>query len=299
MFRAERGGFPVTWASHLALTDETGGRLPLRAARGDRAAGRPVAGGRRRTDGLRASPSRAWTSRGRRPPAPPRGRWPGAAARTTSAAAAQGAEVAGEPVAGGFGLDLSLRADQAAGAPRRRRLDRLRGGRRLVLLLAHRDDRDGHAYARRPDAGGGRATPGSTTSGATSSRSAAAAGTGSRSTSTTARTSRCRWSAPRTARYPLVYGTLVDADGTTRHLTRGVRRGRSPTWTSPTTGATYPAGWTIRLPGRGTGDRPHAHGRPSRSWTRGRRRASCTGRARRSSRRDATARPSAGRPTWS
>ena len=25
VFRAERGGFPVTWASHLALTDETGG----------------------------------------------------------------------------------------------------------------------------------------------------------------------------------------------------------------------------------------------------------------------------------
>ena len=27
IFRAERGGFPVTWASHLALTDETGGRF--------------------------------------------------------------------------------------------------------------------------------------------------------------------------------------------------------------------------------------------------------------------------------
>jgi len=27
VFRAERGGFPVTWASHLALTDETGGRF--------------------------------------------------------------------------------------------------------------------------------------------------------------------------------------------------------------------------------------------------------------------------------
>ena len=39
VFRAERGGFPVSWASHLALTDETGGTLPLRAAERDRAAG--------------------------------------------------------------------------------------------------------------------------------------------------------------------------------------------------------------------------------------------------------------------
>ncbi|HSK52172.1 MAG TPA: lipocalin-like domain-containing protein, partial [Clostridia bacterium] len=27
IFRAERGGFPVSWASHLAITDETGGRF--------------------------------------------------------------------------------------------------------------------------------------------------------------------------------------------------------------------------------------------------------------------------------
>ena len=29
IFRAERGAFPVTWASHLALTDETAGLLGI------------------------------------------------------------------------------------------------------------------------------------------------------------------------------------------------------------------------------------------------------------------------------
>ena len=36
VFRAERGAFPVTWASHLAITDETGRRVPLRPAQRDR-----------------------------------------------------------------------------------------------------------------------------------------------------------------------------------------------------------------------------------------------------------------------
>jgi predicted secreted hydrolase len=50
--------------------------------------------------------------------------------------------------------------------------------------------------------------------------------------------------------YPLVYGTLVAADGTTRHLPREaftvvVTGG----WTSPTTGASYPAGWRVTIPG--------------------------------------------------
>jgi predicted secreted hydrolase len=50
--------------------------------------------------------------------------------------------------------------------------------------------------------------------------------------------------------YPLVYGTLVGADGATVHLPREAFdievTGR---WTSPTTGADYPAGWRIVVPG--------------------------------------------------
>jgi predicted secreted hydrolase len=50
--------------------------------------------------------------------------------------------------------------------------------------------------------------------------------------------------------YPLVYGTLVDAAGATRHLARdGFTVDVSRMWTSPTTGAEYPAGWRIDVPG--------------------------------------------------
>jgi predicted secreted hydrolase len=49
--------------------------------------------------------------------------------------------------------------------------------------------------------------------------------------------------------YPLIYGTLVRPDGTTIHLDRDAFEVQpSGTWTSPTTGATYPAGWSIRIP---------------------------------------------------
>ena len=49
--------------------------------------------------------------------------------------------------------------------------------------------------------------------------------------------------------YPLVYGTLVASDGTTRHLGRDAFSvTATDEWTSPSTGATYPAAWTIDLP---------------------------------------------------
>jgi predicted secreted hydrolase len=49
--------------------------------------------------------------------------------------------------------------------------------------------------------------------------------------------------------YPLVYGTLVDADGTTRHLARDeFTVAVSGSWASPTTGAEYPAAWRIDIP---------------------------------------------------
>ncbi|CAN5766079.1 hypothetical protein BH24CHL5_BH24CHL5_06060 [soil metagenome] len=49
--------------------------------------------------------------------------------------------------------------------------------------------------------------------------------------------------------YPLVYGTLVQPDGTVEHLARDAfSLTPNGTWTSPLTGATYPAGWRIELP---------------------------------------------------
>ena len=52
--------------------------------------------------------------------------------------------------------------------------------------------------------------------------------------------------------YPLVYGTLVSQDGSVEHLDRDAFT-VTPTghWTSPVTGADYPAGWAIDLPAQG------------------------------------------------
>ena len=50
----------------------------------------------------------------------------------------------------------------------------------------------------------------------------------------------------------LLYGTLVEPDGRVRHLDRDAFTVQATgTWTSPHTGATYPAGWRIELPGDG------------------------------------------------
>jgi predicted secreted hydrolase len=52
--------------------------------------------------------------------------------------------------------------------------------------------------------------------------------------------------------YPLVYGTLVRPDGTTRTLPReAFAVGVTRRWTSLTTGADYPAGWHVTIPGEG------------------------------------------------
>jgi predicted secreted hydrolase len=50
--------------------------------------------------------------------------------------------------------------------------------------------------------------------------------------------------------YPLIYGTVVAADGTVSHLDRRAFTVQvTDHWTSPMTGATYPAGWSVAIPG--------------------------------------------------
>jgi predicted secreted hydrolase len=50
--------------------------------------------------------------------------------------------------------------------------------------------------------------------------------------------------------YPLVYGTLVDSEGATRHLAADAFTVEtSGKWTSPNSGAIYPAAWRITIPG--------------------------------------------------
>ena len=52
--------------------------------------------------------------------------------------------------------------------------------------------------------------------------------------------------------YPLIYGTVVDADGTTRHLDRDAFTVEvTDRWRSPATAADYPAEWTITIPAEG------------------------------------------------
>jgi predicted secreted hydrolase len=49
--------------------------------------------------------------------------------------------------------------------------------------------------------------------------------------------------------YPLVYGTLVHPDGSTRHLARDdFEVAVTRHWESPATGAVYPAGWSVTIP---------------------------------------------------
>ena len=84
-------------------------------------------------------------------------------------------------------------------------------------------------------------------------------------------------------RYPLVYGTIVDADGRRRHLDRAAFRVTvDRPWRSPRTGAEYPAGWHDRDARRAA--RGSSSSRPSRtrSSTPARPPGSSTGRARRS-----------------
>jgi len=50
--------------------------------------------------------------------------------------------------------------------------------------------------------------------------------------------------------YPLIYGTVVSAGGAVRHLGRDDFSVEvTDRWVSPRTGADYPAGWTVRIPG--------------------------------------------------
>lgn len=50
--------------------------------------------------------------------------------------------------------------------------------------------------------------------------------------------------------YPLIYGTLVEPDRSVRHLAReDVSAEVTGSWTSPHTGATWPSGWRVTLAG--------------------------------------------------
>ena len=244
VFRAERGGFPVAWASHLALTDESGGRFTYaqRSEIGPQVDRSPPAGDGfsfaltgfdpTRPDAVTGAP---WTMSGS-----------GGRDRLTATLVPE--ESLGDRVATPLGLDLELVATRpealhdrdgwidfgpAGGSYyySRTRMDATGtlevDGRRLTVEgLAWFDHQWGDFIA----VGGGGWD-----------WFAVNLDDGTDLTISLVR--------DRDGGYPLVYGTLVEVDGTVRHLPRhSLSVDVTARWTSPTTGADYPAGWRIEVP---------------------------------------------------
>ena len=249
VFRAERGGFPVTWASHLALTDETGGRFHYaqRSEIGpqvDRSPRDPATG---------EATGFAFVVSGfdiANPTVLPGTPWAmaGTMGSDVLSAAASGAEVFGDPVAA-FGLDLRLEERKAPA---------LHDGDGWIDFGVAGSS---YYYSRTAMDATGSVTLGDETLAVTGDAwfdhqwgdfiSVGAGGwdwfainldDGTDLTLSLVRAA--------DGTYPLVYGTLVDAAGGTRHLGAGdFTVTPTATWTSPATGATYPAGWTVAIPG--------------------------------------------------
>jgi predicted secreted hydrolase len=248
VFRAERGGFPVTWASHLALTDESGDAFHY----AERSEIGPQVDVRGATPGA-ADGRFAFAIRGSEadPSVPAAGRTPwsmaGAGGHDSLSAAAGGAEAKG--VAGeAFGIELSLDATKppvlhdtdgwidfgpAGGSYYYSRTSMDAAGRVTIgdrTLRVEGTAWFDHQWGDFISVGGGGwdwfAVNLDDGTDLTLSLVRAADGT-----------------------YPLVYGTLVGRDGTSRHLAAAdFKVTPTRTWTSPVTGAEYPAGWTVELP---------------------------------------------------
>jgi predicted secreted hydrolase len=249
IFRAERGRFPTSWVSHLALTDETGDRFhysqrlevgPAVDRSPRDAAGMPtgfdlsIVG----TDPSRPETAGrpAWTMSGS-----------DGTDRLAATLAPAEAGLAGSPA--GLGLDLRLAATKPAALHDRDGwIDFGPAGgsyyySRTAMTATGTLDLDGRALAVEGSAwfdhqwgdfisvggGGWDWFAVNLDDGTDLTLSLVRDGDGS---------------------YPLVYGTVVGRDGTARHLDRDEFEVEvTDRWVSPATGADYPAGWTIRIPG--------------------------------------------------
>jgi predicted secreted hydrolase len=245
IFRAERGDLPVSWASHLALTDEAGDRF-LYAQRSEigPAVDRTAGGGA-------AAPGFDLAIRGLDPAIPEsltRSPWQlvgsGGHDRIEAATSPQEGTTAGAP----FGLTLTLEAQKPP-------------------ALHDRDgwiDFDGaggsYYYSRTRMAATGTLSLDGTAQGVIGIAwfdhqwgDFIAIGGGwdwfavnlEDGTDLTISLVRDAGGTP-----VLTYGTLVDATGAARHLDADAFRVSATTrWTSPTTDVDYPAGWRIEIPG--------------------------------------------------
>jgi predicted secreted hydrolase len=251
IFRAERGRFPTSWVSHLAITDEGGDRFVYsqrlevgpqvdRSPRG--LDGQPT-GFDLSLDG--ADPSRPETLG--RPPWTMTGG--DGTDRLTAALASDEATVAGST--GGMGLDLRLAAMKPPA---------LHGTDGWIDFGAAGGS---YYYSRTAmDATGSLTIDGSTVEvsgtawfdhqwgdfisigGGGWDWFAVNLADGTDLTLSLVRDAN--------GSHPLIYGTVVDPDGQVHHLVRDAFTVEvTGDWRSPTSGADYPAGWTIAIPGEG------------------------------------------------
>ena len=249
IFRAERGSFPTTWASHLAITDESRGRFPYAqrlevGAQVDRsprdASGAPT-GFDLSLSGVNPTDPATFDQ--------PAWSMAGTGGTDRLQADVSPAEAASVQAPGGLGLDLLLRATKppalhdrdgwidfgpAGGSYYYSRTAMDATG--SVRLDADRYDVTGtawfdHQWGDFISVGGGGwdwfAINLEDGTDLTVSLVRDADGSS-----------------------PLIYGTLVDPEGRTRHIERDELAVEvTDRWTSPTTGADYPAGWIITIPG--------------------------------------------------
>jgi predicted secreted hydrolase len=248
IFRAERGDFPTSWASHLAITDESGDRF-VYAQRLD--VGPGVDRSPRGPDGTPTGFDLSVVGRDpTRPATFDRPAWTmtGADGRDHLVARLAPDEASAGGVPGGLALDLQLRAVKPpAFHDRDGWIDFGEAGgsyyySRTAMTATGTLELDGtplhvdgtgwfdHQWGDFISVGGGGWD-----------WFAVNLADGTDLTLSLVRDA--------DGSYPLVYGTLVAADGTTRHLDRDAFTVTvTRHWTSPTTSAVYPAGWTISLP---------------------------------------------------
>jgi predicted secreted hydrolase len=243
IFRAERGGFPVTWASHLAITDE-GQQAFHYAQRSVVGEGVDLAAAAGFAFSLAADPTDpatlgrpAWTMQG-----------VGGIDHLAARLSASEAVAAGSPA--GLGLDLALHSAKpavlqggagwidfgpAGGSYYYSRTDLLASG--SIVLDGRTLQVEGSAWFDHQwgdfiavGGGGWDWFAVNLADGSDLTLSLVRAADGS---------------------YPLVYGTLVDRDGQVSHLDRtAFNVAVTKHWTSPNTGTAYPAGWTVTIPGQ-------------------------------------------------
>jgi len=235
IFRAERGSFPVAWASHLAITDESGHRF-LYAQRSE--IGPQVDRRRSAADGgfrLGIGETGGWEMTG-------------AGGADHLQALATPAEIvpAGSP--GPAGIDLRLQATKppalhngdgwidfgAGGSSYYYSRTAMRATGTLTLdgrpLAVEGTAWFDHQWGDFITVGGGGWDwfAMNLDDGTDITLSLVRDGDGS---------------------YPLVYGTLVRLDGSTQNLPRDAFSvSVTKRWTSPVTGANYPAGWSVAIP---------------------------------------------------